>query len=87
MDYAAAVLPHESTRMSPFMVKHRYKPYMSFDWSSSKPGRTPKERLDRDEAQQLAKHMEAVWKEARDNMERAQERQAHQANKHQRPVD
>ena len=31
VDYAAAVLPHESTGMSPFMVERGYKPRMSFD--------------------------------------------------------
>jgi hypothetical protein len=87
VDYAAAVLPHESTGMSPFMVERGYEPRMSFDWDTPSVDYTPRERLSRQEARQLAHRMESVWAQARTNMLKAQERQATQANRHRRAVD
>ncbi|KKA22102.1 Retrovirus polyprotein, partial [Rasamsonia emersonii CBS 393.64] len=85
MDFAAAVLPHESTGLSPFAVDRGYEPRVSFDWTAASPPR--KLKLERKEAQNWLRHMENIWKLARTKMEAAQHRQKTQADRHRREVD
>ncbi|KAK4171269.1 hypothetical protein QBC36DRAFT_199706, partial [Triangularia setosa] len=46
-----------------------------------------REKLNRQEAQQRVKRIEAYWKHARECIEKAQEKQAKQANRHRRKPD
>lgn len=88
MDFAAAALPQESTGLSPFQVEFGYEPRTSFDWEPRVREPVPAtERLNREQAQQMARRMEEVWKFAATSMERAQARQKKQADKHRREVD
>ncbi|KAL1979106.1 hypothetical protein VTN96DRAFT_6844 [Rasamsonia emersonii] len=85
VDFAAAVLPHDSTGLSPFAVDRGYEPRVSFDWTAATP---PEEiKLERREAQKWLRHMESVWNQARSGMEDAQRRQKEQADRHRRDVD
>ncbi len=45
---------YESIRMSPFELLNAYPPYMSFDWQMPKTN-TARERLNRQEAQEVVK--------------------------------
>ena len=55
MDYAQLTLPHESIGMSPFELLYGYPPRTSFDWKRPREPVTTRERLNRDEARELAK--------------------------------
>ncbi|KAI9039180.1 Retrovirus polyprotein [Aspergillus affinis] len=59
MDFAYAVLEHESTGLSPFQVERDYEPRVSFDWvSPSKPRDRPQDQA---EARQTARNLEQIW--------------------------
>ncbi|KAI9034717.1 integrase catalytic domain-containing protein, partial [Aspergillus affinis] len=63
MDFAYAVLEHESTRLSPFQVERGYEPRVSFDWASpSKPRDKPQDQA---EARRIARNLEQIWDYAR----------------------
>jgi len=87
MDFAQAALPHDSTGLAPFYIEFGYEPRTSFDWTPPSAPANARERINREEAQQLAKRMHNAWQTARENMQRAQERQKKQANKKRREVD
>ena len=88
INFAAAALPHELTSYAPFQIEFGYEPRTSFDWRSQVgPSMTPTERLSRDQARQLVTRMEEVWKFARSSLQKAQEKQKKQADKHRREVD
>jgi transposase InsO family protein len=89
VDYAAAVLPHDSTGLSPFMVELGYQPRMDIDWDRPQDTIPVSEhiRKARRDAQAHIKRIHKVWEWCRTSMAKAQERQAIQANKHRRPVD
>ncbi|HEV7235588.1 MAG TPA: DDE-type integrase/transposase/recombinase, partial [Ktedonobacteraceae bacterium] len=87
MDHAAAILPHESTGLSPFMVDRGFEPRTSFDWKPIPENLAAPARMDRQTAINKAKRMEEIWKHARENMTRAQARQREQADRHRREVD
>ena len=91
IDFAQAVLPHESTGISPFELEFGYKPRMQYDWRErtdlSDRSLSPTERMTREAAQEMAKRAHDAWKWARDHLRKAQERQARQANKKRREVD
>ncbi len=88
IDYAAAIINHEFTGLSPFEVELGYEPRMSFDWEPRVQGPiSTTERLNREDAQRMAGRMEEVWNFARAQMKKAQERQKKQADKHQREVN
>ena len=87
MDFAQATLPHDSTGLTPFFVEFGYEPRTSFDWAEPSVPVNARERLSREEAQRLAKRMHSAWQIARDNMQKAQERQKKQADKKRRDVD
>jgi predicted aspartyl protease len=87
MDYAQLALPHESIGMSPFELLYGYQPRTSFDWKTPKEPTTVKERLNREEAQALAKNMHQVWETARTIIQQAQEKASQNVNRHRREVD
>jgi hypothetical protein len=82
MDYAQATLPHDSTGVSPFFIEFGYEPRTSFDWTPPKEPATPRDQISQEEARKLAKRMHVAWETARTNMEKAQERQKKQADRH-----
>jgi len=88
LDAAGAACPHESTGLSPSMVDYGYEPRLDFDWTlSTTKSKTPREKLNREEAQQWAKRIDTAVTYARQCMAEAQERQAKQANKKRREPD
>jgi hypothetical protein len=87
MDYAQATLPHDSTGSSPFYIEFGYEPRTSFDWNRPAGPVSARERLNQEEARQLAGRMHDAWQTARDNMRESQERQKRQADKRRREID
>jgi hypothetical protein len=88
IDFAAATLTHESTGLSPFQVELGFEPRTSFDWEPHAKGPVPAaERLNREQARQMAGRMKEIWDFARASMEKAQAQQKKQADKHRREVD
>jgi transposase InsO family protein len=87
IDHAAGALIQESVGLSPFFINHGREPRLSFDWRPITIDITRDIRMERESAQQLARHMENIWKLARENMATAQSRQEIQANKHRREPD
>ena len=85
MDFAASALPQASVRMSQFMIEKGYQPRMSFDWMPPAPPR--RLTLNEKDAQAWTKRIQEVWEFARENMKKAQDRQAKQANKRRRPAN
>jgi hypothetical protein len=58
---------------------------MSFDWdASAEPSASPQSTQD---AQDYIRRLQEIWKDTQKDIERAQERQRTQANKHRREVD
>jgi transposase InsO family protein len=85
IDFAAGILPHDSVGVSPFLVDNGYEPRVSFDWrAASPPGNL---KLERQQAQEFARHMEEIWDRAKLEMDRAQRAQKAQADRHRREVD
>jgi hypothetical protein len=89
IDHAAMALPHDSTGLSPAFVERGYEPRTSFDWSpqSESDGAPQMVKIDREAAIQKAGAMERIWKQAREGITTAQQRQKRQADKHRREVD
>jgi RNase H-like domain found in reverse transcriptase/Reverse transcriptase (RNA-dependent DNA polymerase)/Integrase zinc binding domain/Integrase core domain/Chromo (CHRromatin Organisation MOdifier) domain len=87
IDFAAALLPSESTGLSPFMVEYGFEPRVSFDWTPYVKPSTVRERLNRQDAQKMARRMNAVWDQARKSMQKAQSQQKQQADRHRRGID
>jgi transposase InsO family protein len=87
VDFAASCLPHESTGVSPFFAECGYEPRLSIDWDQAgKPG-SRKERINREEADQFVQRMQEIWDLVKGSMQRAQERQKKQADRHRREID
>jgi hypothetical protein len=64
------------------MVDYGYEPRLDFDWTlATRETRTPREKLNREEAQEWAKRIDDVVTYARALMAEAQDRQAKQTNK------
>jgi transposase InsO family protein len=87
MDFAAAALPHASIGTSPFFAEKGYEPRMSFDWDQAPAATTAVSRLNQAAAQDHAHKLQEVWDFVRSNMQKSQERQKKQADKHRRDVD
>jgi hypothetical protein len=66
MDYAAATLPQESIRLSPFMVKRGYQPRTSFDWKAPEP--LKRLTLNKEDAKAWLERMHSAWEAARTNL-------------------
>ncbi|KAI9036268.1 putative retrovirus polyprotein [Aspergillus affinis] len=85
MDFAYAILEHESTGLSPFQVKRDYELRVSFDWISlSKPRNKPQDQA---EARRTARSLEQIWDYTKGQIQLAQAKMKKQADKHRRPVD
>jgi len=87
MDYAQLTLPHESIGMSPFELLYGHPPRTSFDWKRPQEPATARERLNRDEARDLAQVMHQGWETARTIIQRSQEKASRSANRRRREVD
>ena len=87
MDYAQLTLPHESIGMSPFELLYGYLPRTSFDWKRLQEPMTARERLNRDEARDLARTIQKGWERARTIMEGSQEKARRSVNRRRREVD
>jgi hypothetical protein len=87
MDFAQATLPQDSTGVSPFYLEYGYEPRTSFDWERSTQPATLRDRLSQQEAQRYAQRMHEAWQDARAQIQRAQEKQKAQADKHRREVN
>lgn len=88
MDYAQAILPHESTGMAPFEVETGCLPRMSYDWEErTRKFGSPREELNRTQAQEFVSRIEEAVQFARGNLLQAQAAQKKQADKHRREAD
>jgi hypothetical protein len=80
LDFAAAALVHESTGLSPFFIKRGFESRMSFDWTTMS---TPQDlSVSQQQAQTMARRMEATWAWTKENIKKAQEAQKKQADKY-----
>jgi hypothetical protein len=87
INFAAAALPQESTKLSPFFIEHGFEPRTSFDWEPYEETMTPADRLSQQNTELMASRIRDIHDLARESMGKAQEQQAYQANKHRREVD
>jgi len=58
IDHAAGALMQESVVLSPFFINHGREPRLSFGWRPITIDVTRDIRMERESAQQLARHME-----------------------------
>jgi len=88
MDFAQAMLPHDSTGLSPYETEFGAKPRMHWDWEvRTKVQKPANEEMARESARQFAIRRELAWEIAKDGLRRAQERQQKQANRSRREPD
>jgi transposase InsO family protein len=87
MDFASAMLVHESTGVTPFMADCGYEPRTSFDWQSLKKKIPRTEKLNREDARARVKSMQEVWEWIKQNLQRAQTNMRKQADRHRREPD
>ena len=88
MDFAQAILEHESLGMSPWELEYGEPPHLPFDWSNRTTGRLlVKERLNREQAQAMTRRLHDAITWAVKNIRDSQERMTTQANKHRREPD
>jgi transposase InsO family protein len=92
MDWAQAILPHETTRLSPYEIEFGHQPVHHWDWEErTKTSYTVQEKMSREEAQSYAKArhdaVRLATEIARKGISRAQQSQATQANKKRREPD
>ena len=85
IDFAASVLPNQSTGLAPSYIDNGYTPRTSFDWSE--PSTPTNLSVDQEAAQKLAHRMEEIWTRAKAGIEHAQDQQRKQADKHRREVN
>lgn len=87
VDFAAAVLPSETTCASPFLIDCGYEPRTSFDWHPIDNTLPQDRRISRENAKGMVKRMEDIWKTVQQNIEGSQEIQKNSADKHRREPD
>ena len=92
MDWAQAILPHETTGLSPYEIEFGHQPIHHWDWKErTRTSPTAREQMSREEAQNYAKvrhdAVKAATEIAQRGVAQAQERQAQQANKKRREPD
>jgi transposase InsO family protein len=90
MDAVQMSLPHDSTGLQPHEVLFGFPMPMPFDWESRTKDFadcTPTERLSREAAQEAARRIQGYVDYARGMIQKAQDRQAEQANRHRREPD
>ncbi|KAE8551312.1 hypothetical protein EYB25_005196 [Talaromyces marneffei] len=85
IDFAAAVLPQETTGLSPFMIEKGFQPRVSFDWKE--PESPQRLTINEQEGREWVNRMHKIWEFARSNILNSQLRQKAQADKHRREVD
>ncbi|KAI3220470.1 hypothetical protein DTO012A9_10171 [Penicillium roqueforti] len=81
VDFAASILPQDTTKRSPFFVERGYEPAMSFDWN-----RTGLTHNEQEAADRLSK-LQRIWEDTREQIAKSQELQVQQANRHRREED
>lgn len=88
MDLAHAILPHETTGISPYELELGQKPRLPFNWEErTKKFNSPQEKLSRTAAQAFAKRNYKVIEWARNNILKNQKIQERKANRHRREPD
>ena len=88
MNFAQAILPHESTGMSPYELKLSQASRLHFNWKEQTQfSSTVREQLTREKAQTFVIRTQNAVKWAKSNLKRAQNRMTHQVNKHWRESD
>jgi len=85
IDFAASVLPQETTGLSPFMIEKGFQPRVSFDWKKPEPAR--RLTVNEQEGRAWVSRMHKIWEFAKDNISSSQQRQKAQADRHRREVD
>ncbi|KAI1828762.1 hypothetical protein DTO006G1_9961 [Penicillium roqueforti] len=82
VDFAASILPQDTTKKSPFFIERGYEPAMSFDWKD-------RETLTQNEqeAMDMLSRLQDIWTETKNQIEKSQQSQIRQANKHRREED
>lgn len=86
IDYTQLTIPHESIGISPFELLNAYPPRTSFNWQIPKTS-TARERLNRQEAQEVVKTLQDTWETARTIMKQAQDKKQHDIDPHCRVPD
>ena len=81
VDFAASILPQDTTKKSPFFIERGYEPAMSFDWD-----RTGLTHNEQEAADRLSK-LQGIWNDTREQIAKSQELQIEQANRHRREED
>lgn len=88
MDIAQLTLPHESLgNISPFQVLNGTEPRTSFDWHNPTPPATATEKLNQEEALQVATRMHDVIEFAQSSLAVQQEKMKRMADRTRREVD
>jgi len=92
MDWAQAILPHDTTGLSPYEIEFGHQPTHHWDWEErTKTSPTAREQKSREEAQSYARTRHNAVKLATEIAQRgiaqAQQQQARQANKKRREPD
>ena len=88
MNFAQAILPHESTGISPYELKLSQAPCLHFNWKEwTQFSSTVREQLTWEKAQTFAIGTQNTVKWAKSNLKWAQNRMTHQINKHWRESD
>jgi len=87
MDRAQATLPHSAIGMALYQLLFGSEPRQSWNWTESKSPSTNLEKINHKDALALATRMHDAWKQAKDSMEKAQERMRSVVNRHRRLVD
>ena len=93
VDWAQATLPHESTGLTPYQIELGHEPRRHWDWNWRDHSAavvntpTPRDQLSIKDARQYAQRAAEAVQYAQQGLQRAQERQAVQANRHRREVD
>jgi transposase InsO family protein len=88
VDFAAAALPQDSTKNSPFMIERGYEPRTSFDWQEPSPPPSQEPSTpDTIAARDYVSRLKNIWKDTQQQIVNAQEKQRQQANRHRREED
>ena len=87
MDYAQLTLPHESLGITLFEVNYGYAPSTSYDWDRPTEPVTVHEKLNVEDAKDMATHMHTAWEVAKGFLQKAQAKKQLDIDPHRRKVD
>lgn len=87
IDRAQMTLPHSAIGMAPYQLLFGSEPKQSWHWSKPTVATTQLEKLNHKDALAVATRMHDAWKQAKDNIEKAQDRMRAVTDYHRRPVD